>query len=217
MLPKAAVVVLHSQSKTISCWKCSEQTAPQIFCERCHSILDYRADSILSHFDILGVTERLVLDENELRNKFYELSKQLHPDRFAVSPAPAPQFALRWTTALNRAYKTLKSKEDRTQYIIEKYLGHSSSAKKSTIPSDLAETYFEIQDLLTEGQSEPLLSFKKELEKKLAESDEQWIVLANTFDETENKLAATQALRDHQDRERYLKSMLNDLERKVSL
>lgn len=215
MLPKVAVVALHSQSKKIKCWKCSQETIPSVFCEKCHTILDYRADSSLSHYDILNLEERLVLDDDELRHHFYELSKKLHPDRFVNEPHPSPQYALRWTTALNRAYQTLKNQEERTQYLIEKYLGASPQAAKSAIPTDLAEAYFEVQDLLSEGQDEPLRQFKFQIEKQLESSKDHWLQLATTFDESKNKIKAAEELRKHENREKYIRSMLNDIERKV--
>lgn len=216
MLPKAAVVVPHSQSKIIICWKCSQKTLPNIFCEHCNSVLDYPTDSVPSPFDVLGIAETLILDEEGLRQSFYELSKKLHPDRFATSTPPAPQYALRWSTALNRAYKTLKSKEDRTQYIIEKYLGPNPKESKTSIPTDLAETYFEAQDLLSEGDLGPILAFKKELESQVAESQKQWEILANTFDESQDKKATAQVLQQHETREKYLRSMLSDMERRTN-
>ncbi len=215
MLPKVAVVVLHSQSNKIKCWKCSHETSPSVFCETCHSILDYRADISLSYFDVLQIKETLLLNEDELRAKFYELSKKLHPDQFANSPHPAPQYALRWTTALNRAYQTLKKREERTQYLIEKYLAPSSSAAKAVIPTELAEAYFEVQDLLSEGQIEPIIKFKKELEKQLKESEKAWEPLAKAFDEAPNKTQVAELLRRHENRDKYIHSMLTDIERKV--
>lgn len=216
MLPKVAVVVLHSQSKKINCWKCVQETLAGVFCEHCQAILDIPADSPPSPFEILDLKETLLINEEELRAKFYVLSKKLHPDRFATSPPPAPQYALRWTTALNRAYKTLKSKEERTQWFIEKHLGTSSGEKKSAIPTDLAETYFEIQDLLSEGNLEPLLVFKTELESQLSKSQAQWAELAIRFDAAQEKLPVAQALRAHKNREKYLRSMLSDLERRMN-
>jgi len=216
MRPKVAVVVLHSQFKKIKCWKCSLETSPLVFCEHCQSILDYSPDSRLSHFDVLNLKESLLVDENDLRNHFYELSKKLHPDRFVNEPHPAPQYALRWTTALNRAYQTLKHREERTQYLINKYLGPSSTSAKLAIPADLAEAYFEVQDLLSEGQREPLLQFQKEIEKQLEESQTQWKNLAKIFDDSEDKIQALEALRKHEGREKYIRSMLNDIERKVT-
>lgn len=216
MHPKAVVVVLHSLSKTIKCWKCSAEIPNQVFCESCQTILDFRSDITLSPFEILNLKESLLIDENELRSHFYELSKKLHPDRFASEPHPAPQYALRWTTALNRAYQTLKSREERTRYLIEKHLGSSPAATKAAIPTDLAEAYFEVQDLLSDGKKEPLLQFKQEIEKQLEESLTQWKQLAKTFDESTDKAQALEALRAHENREKYIRSMLNDIERKVT-
>jgi DnaJ-domain-containing protein 1 len=216
MLQKVAVVALHFRSNIIKCWKCSKETSPSLFCESCHSILDYRADSSLSHFEILNLKESLIIDEDLVRTQFYELSKQLHPDRFANQPHPAPVYALRWTTALNRAYQSLKNREERTRYLIEKYLGAPTQNSKSAIPLEMAESYFEALDSLSEGNKEPLIQFKLEVEKRLEESGKNWEKLAKQFDESLNKIETAQLLRKHETEEKYFRSMLADIERKVT-
>ena len=216
MLQKVAVVVLHSPFKLVKCWKCSKETSPAMFCESCHSILDYRADNSLSHFEVLQVKEALIVEQELLRNQFYALSKKLHPDRFANQPHPAPVYALRWTTALNRAYQTLKNRDERTRYLVEKYLGAPTQNSKPVLPLEMAETYFESLDSLSEGNKEPLLQFKLEIEKRLKESGASWEKLAKQFDESLNKIETAQLLRKHETEEKYFRSMLADIERKVT-
>lgn len=187
-----------------------------MFCESCKSILDYPTDASFSPFQVFGIPETLILNSDDIRNRFYELSKLLHPDRFALSSGSAAQYALRWMTALNRAYKTLKSKQERTLYLVEKYLGPTPPSAKSSIPTDLAEVYFEVQDLLFEGDLAPIQSFKAELENQLNESEKNWEVLAQGFDSSSDKKTAAKALQTHETREKYLRSMLSDIERKVN-
>ena len=209
------VVVLHSQFKNKKCWSCSKDTVSLIFCDHCKSLQDFPLDRI-THYEILGLEEKLLIDEGALRTRYYELSKQLHPDRFSGASHPVSQFALRWTTALNRAYQCLKSKSDRTLYLINKGLPKTTNFAKKAIPTDLAEAYFEIQDLLSEGNLEPLLAFKKQLEQLLEENDIQWQNLASEFDLGENKIATLEKLQLLAEKQKYIHSMLADIDRKVS-
>jgi molecular chaperone HscB len=62
----------------------------------------------LSHFEVLGISENLKLDAQFLRDQFYSLSKRTHPDRYATKDARSALAAARWSTAVNRAYQTLK-------------------------------------------------------------------------------------------------------------
>ena len=133
-----------------------------------------------------------------------------------VQPHPAPVYALRWTTALNRAYQTLKNREERTRYLVEKYLGAATQNSKSVLPLEMAETYFESLDSLSEGNKDPLLQFKLEVEKRLQESGTNWEKLAKQFDESLNKIETAQLLRKHETEEKYFRSMLADIERKVT-
>ena len=105
----------------------------------------------LNYFEVLGVPSRLVLDLDTLSQRYYELARKYHPDRYSMQPAPIPQYALQWTTALNRAFQTLKDPISRTEYVIE-LSGASTAEKSAKVPLDLAEAYFELQDLLGEPE-----------------------------------------------------------------
>src|SRR4051812_19807678 len=99
MLPKVVAVVLLSPSKELHCWKCQAALSSALSCSSCGALQE-PPDS-LSHFDVLGLPASLGLAEGPLREKFYELSKKTHPDRFGQVPPPESLYALRWNTLIN--------------------------------------------------------------------------------------------------------------------
>lgn len=167
------------------------------FCSRCGTLQDLPADS--NHFRLFSLAPSLALDESALREAFYALSRKLHPDRFAVSSPEEQNRALRWTTALNRAYQALRDPETRSRYLLEL---HGSRESGVNVPAELAEAYFEADDLV---------SFREELLSRLASADADWKALSSEW--SEKRIAE---LREIVDRKRYLRSMLNDLEAKLS-
>jgi molecular chaperone HscB len=73
----------------------------------------------VSKFAVLGVPETYDLPADELERRFRELSLRLHPDRFARAPAAERVAALTKSTALNDAYRMLKSPVGRAEHLLE--------------------------------------------------------------------------------------------------
>ena len=81
---------------------------------------------------------------------------------------------------------------------------------------ELAEEYFELQDLLTEGDNTPLVTFSKKLEAFQLDVTNSWEKLKQQWDETipipESVLREIANLLT---REKYIASMAVDIERKL--
>jgi molecular chaperone HscB len=154
------------------------------------------------------------MDEAELQRKFYALSKKFHPDRFAVSDPRQAMYALRWTTLLNKAYQTLRDSHLRSLYLLELY--RVPENKTTAVPVELAETYFELQELLEDGNKEPLTHFKKDLEKKAEDLQTEWSSLADHWPAAGGEEIVLKKLQALLNEQRYLKSMLADVERKLA-
>ena len=141
-------------------------------------------------FSFLSLPRKLVIDVPALEKHFYTLSRKLHPDRFAARPAAEQEAALRESSLLNDAYRTLKDPILRTQYLLTSEgieLEEQSKAatdaarisgvqKKQIIPPELLEEVFELNMQLAEmratkqmGEDEPEL--RRDLEAAKANFD----------------------------------------------
>jgi molecular chaperone HscB len=166
----------------------------------------------LSHFQVLGIAPALHIDPEALRDAFYQLSRRTHPDRFTLAVPPEPGYALRWTTAINRAYQTLRDPSTRSEYLLDWEQFRRPASPQ--VPLDLAEAYFDLQDLLSEPQGEEkMAAFRKDLAAALEQTDRQWAALAAAWPETHDRL---QKLHDILTKQRYLHAMIADLDRKGS-
>ena len=97
----------------------------------------------MDHYELLGLQRRLALTPEELQTKFYELSRQWHPDRFARKPEPEKQQALDTSSALNDAYRTLRNPVDRAEYLLTLEGFDSSELRSKDVPPELLEEVFE--------------------------------------------------------------------------
>ncbi len=72
----------------------------------------------------------------DLEKRFYALSRQWHPDRFARAGAEEQQEALDATALLNDAYRTLRDPVPRAEYLLSsKGMDSPSSDAKDVPPS----------------------------------------------------------------------------------
>jgi molecular chaperone HscB len=152
MAPSPASVAKREDARRaaagqVACWQCGAALAPDYFCPHCGSILAIPDDA--DYFQVLGVPRRLLIDADALQQRYYELHRQLHPDRFQTGPQEARVASLRNTAAVNRAYSTLRDPIERGIYWLS-VQGESLGANNNRVPPELAEIVFETQEQLEE-------------------------------------------------------------------
>lgn len=91
----------------MTCWSCHGATAPDSpFCGACGKLQPPgRGDDAWA---VLGLPREFALDPRRLEQRFRDLSRQLHPDRFARAEPRERRIALERATRLNDAYRALK-------------------------------------------------------------------------------------------------------------
>jgi molecular chaperone HscB len=152
--------------------------------------------STQTYFEFFSLPAKLVVDTAALEKSFYALSRRLHPDRFAARSAEEQDAALKESSLLNDAYRTLKDPIARTGYLLKlegveleeqskaatEAARASGAAKKQIVPEDMLEEAFELNMQLEEmraakkmGEDDPqlrrdLLAAKSGFDAKMAET-----------------------------------------------
>lgn len=214
MHQRVVAVVLPSPYKPVKCWRCST-LVPTLspFCPECQVLQDLPVEGV-NHFSILGLKEGLEIDPHKLRDNFYNLSKKTHPDRFVNVPAPEPMYAARWSSAINKAHQVLKDERKRTEYLLELY--QVKPQAQSKVPTELAESYFELQDLLLDEEGEARMEeFKLELLGRIDATMVEWKAIAKDWELGADRTNLLTRLSDLLNRQRYMYSMVNDIDRKI--
>ena len=181
-------------------------------------------DAQNTYFEIFGLPRHLNVDTAALEKAFYSQSRTLHPDRFVGRPEAEQESALRVSSRLNDAYRTLKEPIARTEYLLELegiHLEEQSRAatdaakaagtpKKQIAPPDLLEEAFELNMQLEEmrmakkmGEDDPQLrkdleSAKATFDGKMAETQSELEALWSRWDAAldANDAAGKTAARD---------------------
>ena len=87
-----------------------------MLCVHCHAVqpVDPKSD----FFGVFGISTAFSLDVEDLEKRYKELTKILHPDRFARSDPQARRASLERSVQLNEAWQTLKDPVRRAEYLL---------------------------------------------------------------------------------------------------
>ena len=73
----------------------------------------------MNYFELYDLPVGFSVDQQELKKKFYALSRQYHPDFFAQADAAQQAEVLQKSSMVNKAYKVFSSKDTTLQYVLE--------------------------------------------------------------------------------------------------
>lgn len=72
-----------------------------------------------NHFQIFGIPEGFEVDAAALEERYRELQREVHPDRFARASQAEQRVSMQLATRVNEAYQTLKSPLKRAEYLLQ--------------------------------------------------------------------------------------------------
>jgi molecular chaperone HscB len=178
------------------------------------------------YYEFFGLDRKLVVDGAVLQQRFYELSKQWHPDRFSRRPREEQDLALEATSFLNDGYRTLKDPVRRAEYLLRMEGFPIGEQRSKDVPPELLEEVFEL-NMLLEGLRGGDESERPQLEKAResflgmhSDIDRQLESLFEKYDaaapETETSRQALQEIRGVLNRRRYVDNLARDVDRALN-
>ena len=107
-----------------------------------------------NYFAFYGLPEAFLLDEAALKAKYYQLSRELHPD-FHAQDTPAEQAeALRLSTLNTDAYRTLQNPDARMAYVLGQHGLLEEGSAQNQLPGDFLMEVMELNEQLMELEFE---------------------------------------------------------------
>jgi molecular chaperone HscB len=182
----------------------------------------------LSHdyYDFFGLERKLNVDDADLQKRFYELSRQWHPDRFSRKSAEEQAQALEATAILNDGYRTLRNPFHRAEYLLKEEGFPIGEQRSKDVPPELLEEVFELNMMLEElkggdESARPQLEAAKQNFTGLRdELDRKLESLFDKYDAAEeHSETAKQALhevRGFLNRRRYIENLIRDVDRALT-
>ncbi len=198
-----------------ACWQCG-QAAPGLFCAHCGALQQPPA----GYFELFGSEEKLALDPAALERRFYELSRQLHPDRFGRKPLIERQHSEQASSVLNDAYRTLRDPITRAEYFLKQRGLDIGEQRSKDVPPELLEEVFELNMALEEMRAGDT-SARPQLEQArdrftnmLEQIDRQLENEFTSYDGAQRPEVLT-AIRGLLNRRRYIQNLVNEVEKEL--
>lgn len=200
-----------------SCWQCGQRAGDSLFCPSCNTLQSPPQD----YYALLGLERKLSLAPDDLQRRFYELSRQLHPDRFMRKSEQERQYSLDASSVLNDAYRTLKDPVKRAHYVLAQEGFDVGEQRGKDVPPELLEEVFELNMALEEmrggdDSARPQLeSAEASFTGMLHQVDEE---LQNMFDSYDaapgrDKLTKLRALLN---RRKYILNLVNEVQKTLT-
>jgi len=105
------------------------------------------------YFAVFELPRKLQVDEEALRQRFYELSRRHHPDFHQLADGAAQAASLADSALINRAYRALRDPLGRVEYLVALETGQEGRAPaKHAVPRDLLAEMMELQEALEEAK-----------------------------------------------------------------
>jgi len=168
------------------------------------------------YFAVFSLDRKLVLDERALQTRFYELSRQYHPDRFANQSVLDQAYALDFTAMLNDAFRVLKDPIRRSEYLLKLEGFDIGEQRSKDVPPELLEEVFELNMMLESAPD------RRELEEARAkflnmqsEADAEVAGLAAKFDSNGDRGVLSE-IRTILNRRRYIQNLLRDVDKALA-
>jgi molecular chaperone HscB len=108
------------------------------------------------YFAVFGLPRKLTVDGPALQRRFYELSRQHHPDFHQGAAAARQAETLAHSALVNRAYRALRDPLARVEYLIALEEGREvreGATDKPKAPRELLEEMLEVQEALEEAKA----------------------------------------------------------------
>ena len=107
-----------------------------------------------SDFELFGLPQRYAQDRAAIDERWKQLQREAHPDRFAAQGASAQRVALQWSVRINEASQRLKDPLKRAAYLCE-LLGAPIEAHSNTaMPAEFLIEQMEWREALDEASGE---------------------------------------------------------------
>ena len=156
-----------------------------------------------NYFDFFGLPHKLNLDGKDLESRFYALSKQWHPDRFARASEDQRRISENATATLNDGYRTLREPILRAEYLLKEHGFDIGEQKSSHVPPELLEEEVESSRPQLEEARRKFVAMREEIDREL-------FAQFAAYDEKQDQ-ASLEKIRAILNRRKYIRNLVNQV------
>ncbi len=168
------------------------------------------------YYEFFGIPRRLSVDMDDLQKRFYALSREFHPDRYARKSVAEQQYALDATSILNDGYRVLRDPIKRAEYLLAQEGFDIGEQRSKNVPPELLEEVFELNMLLEETPDRSELEQARgKFQEMQRNSDAELEDLFRKYDSSGDR-GILQAVRGLLNRRRYIQNLLRDVDKALA-
>jgi molecular chaperone HscB len=200
-----------------SCWQCGQPLDAALFCPGCQALQPPPED----YYALFGLERKLNLSGEELQRRFYDLSRELHPDRFMRKPERERQYSLDASSILNDAYRALKDPVKRAQYVLSHAGFDIGEQRSKDVPPELLEEVFELNMALEEIRGgddsvrPQLESAENNFTNMLSDVDRQLEGLFYKYDQSQSRETLSE-IRGALNRRKYIQNLVDEVHKSLA-
>ena len=124
-----------------------------------------------NYFELFGLPVKFGVDAQALRKKYFELSRESHPDFFATTADTLKDDSLEQSIRVNNGYRILNSDSLRVAYVLE-FLGVVHAGEKEVLPPAFLMEMMEMNemiDAMTAANAEAVRTEVNTMETRITE------------------------------------------------
>ncbi len=169
----------------------------------------------MDYFKLFDLPLSFEVDKKALTQAYYRLSKEYHPDNFAMASADAQASALSTTSDINTGYKILKNKQQRLKYVLQ-LLGVDFQEGKESMPQEFLMEMMDLNEAIMDYKMDPNPDVRNKIETQVAtfQSDIEAHVQKNmaSLDMASPQQEQLTAIKSYYLKSKYLKRLLDNLD-----
>ena len=161
----------------------------------------------MNYFELFNIPVSLKVDANNIKQKFYELSRKYHPDFFSNETEDAQNEALEKSSLINKAYKTFSNEDETIKYVLQ-LKNLLIEEEKYQLPSDFLMEMMELNEASQEAGSEEIKFQISNLKSQIYEPVKQ--IMEHYENDTVSEKELLQ-VKDYYYKKKYLNRILEGL------
>lgn len=138
-------------------------------------------------FELFEIPAQFSQDSAALTNKWKDLQREAHPDKFAAQGAAAQRIAMQWSVRINEAYNRLKDPLKRASYLCELNGAPIEAHTNTSMSPAFMMMQIEWREALEEAKTAQEL---EEIERKTTNYKRQQLSKIEQFIDIEHDYAA---------------------------
>lgn len=159
----------------------------------------------MNYFELFQMKPGFVIDQASLTKTYIALQKKFHPDYYGQAGEEDRNFALEQSSLVNKAYKTLRSRDLTLQYYLQ-WKGVLTEGEQYKLPPGFLMEVMELNEMKMDGAGAEEISRKaKELQEEMYAEVK---TLLENFDEEKVTDADIAGLKNYYFKKKYIDRLL---------